>query len=244
VLQLFHHQHAAAAGYHEAVATGIVGAGRPFRRLVVAGGKRRHGVEEHRQGPVQFLAPAGENDVLFAELNDLGRVADAMRAGRAGRADRIVDAPDLEGNGQGRRVGARHGLGHGEGSDLLGAFFPRDVRGGDQAPGGRTTRTHDEARALVGNVSFREAGIRDRFLHGDVVVGRPVPHEAPPAPINRFIGIDLQRAMHVAPEPQVAVLLGKRDAGAPLAQRIQHLGLVVADARHDPHSGYDHAFHG
>src|SRR3546814_20697080 len=39
-------------------------------------------------------------------------IADAVRAGRAGRADRIIDALDGEGRGERRRIRARHGARH------------------------------------------------------------------------------------------------------------------------------------
>src|SRR3546814_2787745 len=79
---------AAAAGDHEAVTTGVIGTRGTLRRGVVLRRQRAHGVEQHRHGPVQLLAAAGEHDVLLAELDRLHGVADAVRTGRAGRADR------------------------------------------------------------------------------------------------------------------------------------------------------------
>ena len=57
----------------------------------------------------------------------LGGVADAMRRGRAGRRDRIVDAVDLEPGGERRRSGRRHRLRHRERADALGAVVLRVI---------------------------------------------------------------------------------------------------------------------
>ena len=35
--------------------------------------------------------------------------------------------------------------------------------------------------------AFLEPRILDRFLHGEIVVGRPVAHEAAHAPVDRFV---------------------------------------------------------
>jgi len=52
--------------------------------MVAPSGEGAHGVEEHRQSPVELLAAAGEHHVLLAILNHLIGVADAMIGGRAG----------------------------------------------------------------------------------------------------------------------------------------------------------------
>ena len=91
-LQLLEHDNAAAAGDDEAVAIGIEGPRGFLGRIVISRRQRRHRVEQHRQGPVQLLAAAGEDDVLLAELDQFCAVADAVRTGRAGGADRIAES--------------------------------------------------------------------------------------------------------------------------------------------------------
>jgi len=92
----------------------------------------RHGVEQHRQRPVKFLAAAGKDDVLLADLDGLVGVADAMVRGGAGRRDRIVHALDLEPGGKrgGRR--RRHRLRHRERADPLRSLAAGGIGGLDQ----------------------------------------------------------------------------------------------------------------
>ena len=131
VFELFQHQHAGAAGDDEAVAVHVVGARGLGRRVVVFRRHGAHGVEQHRERPVQLFAAAGEDHVLLAPLNDFGGIADAMIGGRAGRRDRIVHALDLEPGGERRRSGGRHRFRHREWADALGTLAARDVGGLD-----------------------------------------------------------------------------------------------------------------
>ena len=230
VFKFLQHHDAAAAGNDESVAVGVEGARRLFRGVVVAGTKRRHGVEQHRQAPMQFLAAAGENDVVLAPLDQLAAVADAVRAGRTRGADGIAKPLDLEGGGQGRRIGRRHGPRHHEGADLFWLAPARDVGGLDLVAGRGAAGAHDQRRALAGDLVLGQAGIGNGLFHGDVIVGRPVAHEATPAAVDGFVDVDGRLAVDMAAEAHVAVFLGKGDARAALAERVQDLVLVVANA--------------
>jgi hypothetical protein len=154
VLELFQHQHARAPGDHEAVAVLVIGARSLVRRLVVAARHRPHGVEQHRQRPVELLAAAGEHHVLLAPLDHFRGIADAVARRGAGRRDRIIDAADAEGHGERGRVGARHGGRHGERPDPLGPLLPRRVGrlhdGARRGPAG----AHDDAGAIVLDVGL------------------------------------------------------------------------------------------
>src|SRR5690606_6154849 len=90
------HDPAAAAGADEAVTLGVVGAGGLFRGVVVLGGQRAHGVEQHGLAPVLLFTATGKDHVLLAHLDLLHGRADAVRAGGTGGGDGIVDALDLE----------------------------------------------------------------------------------------------------------------------------------------------------
>ena len=151
------------------------------------GRHRAHGVEQHRQRPVELLAAAGEDHVLLAELDHLVGVADAMVRGRAGRRDRIVDALDLEPGGERRRRGRGHRLRHGERPDPLRALGAGDVGGLDDGAGRRAARAHDDAGALVRDLVVLEAGVADRLLHGDVVPGGAAAVEAHGAAVDRLL---------------------------------------------------------
>ena len=80
-------------------------------------------------GPVFRLAATGEDDILFTELNEFGRVSYAVGAGGAGRGDRVVHAFDLEGRCEAGRDGAAHRAGDAVGSDAAQAFLAHDVGG-------------------------------------------------------------------------------------------------------------------
>ncbi|MCR6656458.1 MAG: hypothetical protein NVV63_11750 [Opitutus sp.] len=58
----------------------------------------------------------------------------------------------------------------------------------------------------------------DRLLHGDVVPGRALAHEAGGAAVEHFERIELGRAMDLAAEIQIGIFLRKDDAGRGSAQ--------------------------
>ena len=129
VFQFFQHHHAATAGNHETVTAGIEGAGSRFRRIVVFGGQRAHGIEHHGQAPVLFFTAAGEHDVLLASLDLFHRVTDAVGAGGTGRGHGVVHATDLVGGGEAGGHRAGHDAGDHIGPDALHAFLAHDVGG-------------------------------------------------------------------------------------------------------------------
>src|SRR5690606_29908913 len=142
VFQLLHHHAAGAAGHHEAIAVGVVGAGGQFRRVVVLGGQGAHGVEHAGHGPVLLLGAAGEEDVLLAELDLLHRSADAVGAGGAGGGDGKIETLDLEGGGETGGDGARHDLGDPVGAGALDALLPYHVDGFDEFLPGYAAGAH------------------------------------------------------------------------------------------------------
>src|SRR3546814_6215281 len=91
VLQFLQHQDTTAAGNDEAVTVAVVVAAGPGRLVVVSSGQLAHGVEQHREGPVQLLASTCEDDVLLAHLDQLAAVADTMGRGRAGGGEGIAE---------------------------------------------------------------------------------------------------------------------------------------------------------
>src|SRR3546814_11163902 len=84
VFVFLQHQHAAAAGDDEAVASGVVGTRGAFGRVVVVGGQRAHRVDLRGPAPVQFLAAAGEHHVLAAVAVTVAPRADAVGDGGPG----------------------------------------------------------------------------------------------------------------------------------------------------------------
>lgn len=234
MLELLQHQHAGAAGDDEAVAIDVIGAGSSRGPVVELGRHGAHGVEQVRHRPVEILMAAGKDHVLLAPLDQLVAIADAMRRGRAGRRDRIVDAVDLEPGGQRCRRGRRHRLRYREGADALGAAVLQCGFGRlDDGAGGGAARAHDDAGALIGDVAFAEARIGDRLVHGDVVPGGTLAQEAHRAAVDHGGGVERRRAPDLATEAVLGEGIGKADAGSGVMQRGLHLVGIVADRRHD-----------
>jgi len=123
------------------------------------------------------------------------------------------------------------------------ALLARDVGGGHLVGGGRPAGADDEAGALVADLRLAQAGIGDRLLRGDEVVGRAVAHEAPQLAVHRGIEVQRDGAVHVAAEAALLVFLDELDAAVARAQRADDLVLVVADAGDDPQPCDDDASH-
>ena len=96
VLQLFENDDAGALAHDEAVAVAVIGPRGFLGRVVAVGGKRPAGGEAGKRKPAdrRFRA-AGHHDVGIAEDDQPRRVADGMRAGRAGGNDSVVRALEL-----------------------------------------------------------------------------------------------------------------------------------------------------
>ena len=132
-----------------------------------------------RERPVELLAAAGEDDVLLAALDLLDAVADAVRAGRAGRGDRVVDALDPERRRQAGRDGRGHAAGdHERPHPLRAALLDHRAVRLEQVARRRPAGAGDQPGALVRDVALLEPGVGDRLLHGEVGEGRAVAHEA------------------------------------------------------------------
>ncbi len=215
-----------------------------MRRVVELRRHRAHGVEQHRQRPVELLAAAGEDDVLLADLDDLGGVADAVVGGRAGRRDRIVDALDLEPGGERRRGGRRHRLRHRERADALRSLGARGVGGLDDGAGRGAARAHDDAGALVGDLASprgrqsRSACSMATWFHAAPPPRKRIARRSTDSCGSR-VGAPWTRQRN----PSFGIGLGARNARFRLPQARQHFLGVVADGGDDPHPGDDDAPH-
>ncbi|ENN84417.1 hypothetical protein RHSP_22591 [Rhizobium freirei PRF 81] len=212
--------------------------------LVEVRGHGAHGVEEVRHGPIEILMAAGEHDVLLAPLDHLCGIADAVRRGRAGGRDRVVDAVDLEPGRKRRRRRRRHRLRHGEGADALRAVvLAGNVGRLNQRAGRRAAGAHDDAGTLVGDITFFEAAIGDRLLHGDMVPGAALRQEAHGAAVHQLGRIDLRRAPDLAFEAMLGKIGGERNAGFGVAQRGGHFLSVVPNRRDNTQTRYNYPSH-
>ena len=91
-LELLEHEHARALADHEAGARRVERP-RGARRVLVLGDEAAHGAEAGEDQRVHArLGAAREHGVRVAALDDLGRLADGVRAGRARRDGRVVRA--------------------------------------------------------------------------------------------------------------------------------------------------------
>src|SRR5208283_3996033 len=85
--------------------------------------------------------------------------------------------------------------------------------------------------------------IGDRLLHRDMVPGGAGGVKAHGAAVDDLGGVELRHAMHLRAEPELGVFIGAHDAGLGLKERLSDFLGVVADRRHDAHSGDDDASH-
>ena len=193
---------------------------------------------------MQFLATTGEDDVLFSELDLFRRVANTVRRGGTGRGNGIVQALDLELGRQHGRGGGRHAAGDHVGSDPLGAFFPRRVRGPDQVRGRCPAGADDNARALVRDIGLFQPRISDRLFHGQIVEGRAVAHKAQRLAVDMFGQIDFQRTRHLAAELIFRIFRRRHNTGAAGVQRRRYFFLVITNRGDDPQSGDNDPTHG
>ena len=110
VLQLFNHNHTAAARDNETVTVRIVGTGGFVRGLIVLGGQCAHRVEFTGHFPAQLFAAASKYDVLFTQLDLLNSVTDTVCGGRTRGADGVVHTVDFERGRQARGNRRTHGF--------------------------------------------------------------------------------------------------------------------------------------
>lgn len=181
-----------------------------------------------------------KHHILFAELDLLEGMADAMGAGGAGRGDRIVQAPDAKETGQARRDRTGHGTRYTVRPDLAYTLAVQQLVGLDDVFAGAATRTHHAAGTGGGHLLGRQPRIGDGIGHGKVAIGCGIAHEAPVAPVDA-LKVDLQPAADMAAQPRLRIGRVEGDSRAPLAQCLEHLRWAVAQARDDAHAGHHHA---
>ena len=243
MLQRFQHQHAAAAGDHEAVARRVEGARGLLGPIVVAGGHGAHRIEQQRHLPALFFAAAGEDHVLLVPGDQLRGVPDAVRAGRAGRGDGVVDALDAERRGQAGRDRAAHGARDHERADAFDALAAQRVGGQHLVRAGGATGAGDQPGARVRNLCRRQTGLLDGLLHRQIRVGRRVAHETQRAAVDHRIERQLGAAAHLAAQAALGVDRVEAQARTPFAQAVRHVRAVVAQARDDALTGDDDSTH-
>ena len=213
------------------------------RPVVEPAGHGAHGVEQQRQLPALLLAAAGEDDVLLAPGDELRGVADAVRAGGAGRGDRVVDALDAEGRGQAGRDRAAHRARDHEGADALDALGAQRVRRPHLVVAGGPAGAGHQPGARVRDLLGRQAGMLDGLLHRQVGIGRRVAHEAQGAAVDRRFQLQRGAAADLAAQAALGIGRVEAQAGAAFAQALRHVLGVVAEAGDDALTGDDDSTH-
>ena len=192
---------------------------------------------------MNFLAAAGEHDVLLVPLDLFGGRPDAVQRGRAGRRDRVVHAENLEGRGQRRRRGGAHRLGHGKRANASRALLAGNVGGRDNGSGRWPARAHDDAGARVGNVGLANAGIGDGLFHRHVVPARAFAHEAIDALVDMGGGVDVRLAADLTFEIVVGKALHEADTALAAFQRGGDFLRIIPDRGNDPQPRNDDTTH-
>jgi hypothetical protein len=142
------------------------------------------------------------------------------------------------------RGGRRHGLGHGERANALGAFFAGDVSRLDDHAGRWAAGAHDDAGAWIGHLFGRQTGVGNRLIHRDVVPGRAAAVKRIVAAIHQAFNVHRRHAVHLATEAKIDIILGGIDARFGSTQAFEHLIGGVANGGHDAHPGDDDTPHG
>mmetsp|Transcript_24793 Transcript_24793/g.45292 ORF Transcript_24793/g.45292 Transcript_24793/m.45292 type:complete len:325 (-) Transcript_24793:310-1284(-) len=229
VLQLFEDHDAAPTRNHEPVAGLVEGAARRLRHVVVLGREGAHGIKHGAELPALCLPRAREHDVGFAELDLLHPRADAVRARRARRRNRVRHALQLERRREHRRHRASHGLGNAVRAHplhlvvALRVEFPSVGRHPRLARVNRIRHVVNRGAALPQNggrpralvLLFRQPTVVNGALHGNVRVLRVDAHEAKRFSVDGSLDgglVEVGLAAHPALEPHLRVLLRGLDA--------------------------------
>ncbi|MCY1429133.1 hypothetical protein D9M71_450370 [compost metagenome] len=190
-----------------------------------------------------FFTAAGEDHVLLAQLDLFHGLADAMRAGGAGRGDGEVHALDLEGSGQARGNGAAHGAGHAVWADALDAFLAQGVDGFHLVHGGSAAGAGDQAHARVGDLLGGQAGVFDGLLHGQVGIGSGIAHEAEDLAVDQLFKVQVHGAGNLAAQTHLRVGGVVADTGTAGAQVLGDGSFVIAQAGDDAQASNHDATH-
>lgn len=189
---------------------------------------------------MQFFATAAHDDVLLAQLDQLHRMADGMRATGAGRADHMTAAADIESMRKARGERAAHAAWHDEGRQLAGAAVAET---GERdlvfAQGG--TATHHQAAAGRLQISGAESGLCDGFTHG--LPGIPGGGRQKTAQLARRFHQRgcVHRTADLAAHAERGKAFHVTDATTRVAQRIEQGRVAGAHARHRTHARHHDA---
>ncbi len=191
-----------------------------------------------------FFTATGEHDVLFAQLDLLHSVTDAVSTGGARGGDRVVHALDLERRGQASRNGAAHGPRDAVRADALDAFLTQDVQRFHLVQGRRATGTGDQAGTHVGNLLFGQAGVCDGVFHGQIGVSRRVADEAKKnLAIDQLFEGKVNGAGNLATQTHFSIFRVEPDARAACTQVSGDGLFVIAQARNDAQTSDNDAAH-
>ncbi len=214
----FQYQHAAATSNNEAVPVRVVGAGGALWRVIVLSGQSTHRVKQGTHCPMQLLAAAGKDHILFAQLNQFHAVTDTVRAGGARRGYRVVHAFNLERGGKAGRDGTAHSLCNAIRTDSANASFSQGVRGVDLTCRGRPPRASDNACSGVRDLIGLQAGLGNSLLQAQVGIARRIAHESPLFTVDMFRQVNIRCAGDMGAHASVNVILTERDPGTTLVQ--------------------------
>src|SRR5690554_1391130 len=237
VLQLFNHHHAAAAGNHEAITVCVIGTGGFVWRIIILGGQGAHGIEQAALAPVFFFTAASKDHILFAQLNLLNSLADAMGTGGTGRRDGVVHPLDLERGSQTGGNRTAHGAGDAVRANALDTTLTQCIDGLHLVLGGGSAGTGNQAGTWAGDLLFGQAAVCNGLLHGQVGKSSSIPHEAQDLAVNQLFQVNVYRAGNLAAQACLGVGRIETDTGASGTQAFSDCGLVRANAGNNANTG-------
>ena len=161
---------------------------------------------------MQILAATSEHDVLRTVANQVGSRTDAVRGSRAGGADRIAQAANLERGGEIGRDRGAHRARHHVWSDLAHATRTQDVGGFHLPVTGTAAAAGDQAGARVADLFIGQAGIGDGVAHRHITVGGGIAHEALELAVDHSIEIEIDGTTDLAAQAAFCRLRQQPDA--------------------------------
>ena len=243
VVALQHHRCRAAAR-HQAVASGVEGAGSALG-VVEAGREGAEAVEAAHRLPVDFLGAPADHPLLPPERDQVGGLADGVATAGAGGTDGPAGTAGLEkgveihrdaGGHRAKDVAATDQLGLAQGPEQVDLLDRRDAAG---------VAAKDQAGLRVLHQVVAKPRHRQRVAGGGVGLHGEIRHGLALLLRQERPLIEAgDRPGQGASEAEFAALLIDHDTRAPRPQRLPYRFNRIAQAGNYSYSGYSYSMHG
>ena len=241
VFELLEHQHHGALAHDEAIAAEVERPAR-FLRFVIPLARGLDLTERaHGQRGDGRLGAAGQHRHRVTALDDLGCLADAVRARRAGADDGVVRAARMRMDGDDSRRHVRDHHRHGERADPLRPPLHESCVALFDLFHAADPRAHDDAYVVGVHLARLEARLRQRLLGCRQRELAVPPDVAGGLAVHVFLGVEaLDLAGDLGVEVGGVEMRYPADSRNPF-DHVRPDGLdVIADGGDEAHAGHSH----